>query len=119
MSEDTEARPPESVDPHAFFKRISHEELKTMSNRQRGFILSIRSLDPTYTGSALKDTVAELFPSAHLFSEELREIPGIWLELRKFLDKNGTAMTQHSSRRVILTLAHSLYDDAEDRHTSI
>lgn len=119
MSQNTEQETTENTEQRTFLKGISHEELTTMSIRQKGFIISIRTLDPSLSGDTLKDTIAEMFPPSHLFSNDIKEIPSVWLELRKFLDTNGASLSQHSSRRVILTLAHSLYEDAEDREAAI
>lgn len=108
----------DATDP-TFMKNLTSSELSMMKARKKGFVISIRALDPTITGTSLKDTIAEMFPPAHLFSDEIKEIPSVWVELRKHLDTNGTTLPQHSSRRIILTLAHGLYEDAEDREAAI
>lgn len=105
----------DATDPPVFMKTITNNELATMTIRQKGFIVSIRSLDHSVAGTALNETIAEMFPSTHLFSSEIKEIPSVWIELRKRIDTYGEALPQHSSRRIIMILANSLYGDAEDR----
>lgn len=39
----------------------------------------------------------------------------MWTEIRNFLDARGENISQHSSGRVIMTLAHGLYEEAENR----
>lgn len=119
MSQNTELDRTDATDPHSFMKALTNDELSMMTTRQKGFVISICALDPTTAGTDLKYTIAEMFPPAHLFSDEIKEIPGVWVELRKFLDSNGATLAQNSSRRTILTLAHSLYEDAEDREAAV
>lgn len=41
------------------------------------------------------------------------------MELQKFVDTHGSALGQHSSRRTILTLAYSIYENDEDGEAAI
>lgn len=70
-------------------------------------------------GEPLMETIEEMFPTCNRFSDESKELTGVWIELRNFMDWNGVSMTQNSSRRVILQLEHFLYDDAEDRWAAV
>ena len=55
-----------------------------------------------------------MYPPAVLFGQEIRDLAAIYTELRDFLDSRGANMNQHSSRRVIMTLATNLYEEQED-----
>lgn len=46
-------------------------------------------------------------------------MPPIWVQLRNFLDADGAGMSQHSSRLVIITLTHGLYDEEKDLDVSL
>lgn len=102
-----------------FMPKLSDASLHGLSSRQVGFIVSMRNIEESMNGNDLKEFIAELFPPAHLFSSDLCDLPSIWVELRNFLDSRGAGLQQHSSRRVILTLAHGLYHEAEDRIVAI
>ncbi len=85
-----------------------------------GFISSVRMLEEevreaTLSGEQVKAAVAELFPPAVLFGPDVTTLPYAHRELRKWLDRHGANLQQHSSHRVIMTLATSLYVDPEDR----
>lgn len=103
----------------AFMPQIPNSDLAALTSKQKGFVVSIRSIAPETRGDALRDIVAEMFPPAQLFAQEICDMPSVWIELRNFLDARGARLQQHSSRRVILTLAHGLYTEAEDRASSI
>lgn len=60
-----------------------------------------------------------MFPLAHLFYGEIRELPSVWVEPRKYLDTNGASLTQHTSQRIILTLSNSIYGGDGDRKADI
>ena len=79
-------------------------------------MFTIRHLQDVDTVSSenLKRTVAGMYPLTVLFSQEIRDLPAIYSELRDFLDSRGANMTQHSSRRVMMTLSTSLYEEQED-----
>ena len=98
-------------------------DITGLTTSQAGFINTIRVLEDEmkYTpidGQQVKATIAELFPPAVLFASEIRTLPLLHRQLRAWLDKRGANLTQHSSRRVLLTLATSLYDEAEDREVA-
>lgn len=58
--------------------------------------------------------ISELFIPASLFTKEICDLSPVWVEIRNFINSRGANLQNHSSRRVILTLAHGIYDDAED-----
>lgn len=91
-----------------------------LSVEQMGFISSVRMLEAevresTLSGEQVKAAVADLFPPAVLFGTDIATLPYAHRELRKWLDGHGANLQQHSSHRVIMTLATSLYVDPEDR----
>lgn len=43
----------------------------------------------------------------------------MWIELRNFKNARGAQLQLHSSRWILPTLTHGLYDDAEDREAFI
>lgn len=89
MSETVEPDHTEPEDHYTFFKIIKNAEIITISTRQKEFILSIRAIEPTTKAHALQITVAEMLPPAHLVSDEIKELPRVWVELSKYLDTNG------------------------------
>ena len=95
-------------------------DMASLTRAQAGFINSVRMLDDEIrsgplSAEELKASVAEMFPPAVLFGDEINALPYAHRALRTWLDTNGANLTQHSSRRIPLTLATSLYDEAEDR----
>ena len=60
-----------------------------------------------------------MLPPTSLFREEICDLPAVFIELRNFLDERGTNLQQHSSHRVVMTLAHGLYEEAEDTQAAI
>lgn len=102
-----------------FMKNLSNNMLATLSPTQTGFVISMRTVPTDLSGQSLLSNVAELFPPAHLFGKEIRDTPGIWVGLRNFLDSRGASPNQHSSRRVILTVAQGLYNEGEDREAAV
>ena len=102
---------------------LASMNLAHLSSFQKGFILSIRSLEEDVIslrmpGNEVKSSVAEMFPPGVLFNDELMNLPLCHLKLRDWLDSNGANMAQHSSRRVLMTLATNLYGEAEDREAA-
>lgn len=63
--------------------------------------------------------IAEFFPPSVLFSAELRSIPVLHSELRNLLDRRGAILTQHSSRRILMTLSTNLYEEEEDKNAAV
>lgn len=100
-------------------RHVNETALAALKSAQSGFVISMRSIDPTLRGEALREHVAEMFPPARLFGKEIADMPSVWPELRSFLDLRGATLQPHSSRRIILTLAHGLYHEAEDRSAAI
>lgn len=113
----TTPTPPESAP--VFMFQLPESALGGLTSKQKGFVMSIRSIRLEVTGEALREGSAERFPPAHFFSQEICDMPSVWMELRNFLDARGARLMQHSSRRVLLTLTHRLYTEAEDRTVSI
>ena len=64
-------------------------------------------------------SVADMFLPADIFCKQLRMLPSLYSELRNFLDGSGANMVQHSSQRIMMTLAHNIYEQQEDRHAAI
>lgn len=64
MGKTVDAEKAEHADPHACIKNLTYDELATMSSRQWGLVFSIRSVDHSNTGTALKEAVDEMFPLA-------------------------------------------------------
>lgn len=104
---------------HSFMRNISDNALSSLTSVQKGFIVSIRSIDTSLSGRNLCAHIAELFPPASLFAKEICDTPTVWVDLRNFLNALGANLAPQSSRRVICTLAHGLYDDAEDRQAAV
>lgn len=103
----------------SFMRLISDRELGSLTSSQKGFIIYIRTLDPSLNGQQLKAIVADLFPPASLFAKEICDLPSVWVKLRSFLNARGASLQQQSSRRVIMTLAKELYDDISERDAAV
>lgn len=102
-------------DAPKFMRNVSDQELVSLTSAQNEFVVSMRSLDPDLGGSQLKEMVAELFPPASLFAKEICDLPSVWVELPSYLNAKGAGLQPYSSRRVIMTLDHGIYDDADNR----
>lgn len=63
--------------------------------------------------------MAELVPPAVLFGPDLQKYRIFYSEMRDFLNRNGCNLTQHPSRKIINTLAHELYEEADERAAAI
>lgn len=94
-----------NTSPNTFMSGIPDGQLHALTSTQKGFITSIRMLEinPNLVGTALKNSVAEMFPPALLFSKELQDLPACYGSLRDFLDTRGAELRQHSSRRILMT----------------
>lgn len=108
------------TNPPAASHFMAHADPALLSDEQMGFISSVRMLDAAVresnlSGDQVKAAVAELLPPAVLFGRDVATLPYAHRELRKWLDGHGANLQQHSSHRVIMTLATSLYVDPEDR----
>ena len=75
--------------------------------------------DSSQEGVNLLRSIADLFLPAVLFSKELRALPSIYPELRNYLDTKGCNLTQHSSRRIMMTLATNVYEEQEDKQAAV
>lgn len=102
-----------------FMPKMSDGALTSLSSLQAGFIESMRSIDESLAGDALWEQIAELFPPASFFVLELGDLLSIWTKLWNFLHACGASLPQHSSRPIILTLAHNLYTNVEYRLAAI
>ena len=60
-----------------------------------------------------------MFPPASLFRQEICDLPAVHIELRSFLDAKGANLAQHASNRMLMTLAHGLYEETEDTQAAI
>ncbi len=66
------------------------------------------------TGSQVKVAFIDAFPPAVLFSKDLRSVPAIYANIRDWLNSKEAALTPHSSHRILILVAHSLYEHNED-----
>ena len=100
---------------------MPHVKAADLNDKQKGFVTSVRHLEATNMvhGDSLLRMFADIFPSADLFSKELCDLPAIYTELCNFLDAHGANMQQHSSRRIMMTLAHNVYEEQEDWQAAI
>ena len=98
-----------------------HVNVADLNEKQKGFLTSIRHLEAANVihGDSLLRMFSYMFPPAGLFSKELCELPAIYTELRNFLDARGANMQQHSSCRIMMTLAHNVYEEQEDGQAAI
>lgn len=99
-------------------------DMETLTDEQAGFVNSLRLMEDelsqlAFTGAQVKDAIAEMFPPATLFSPALRSMPFVYRDLRNWLDERGANMQQHSSRRIMMTIATQLYTESEDREAAI
>lgn len=67
---------------------------------------------------AIKQAVAEMFPPGVKFGSELMGLPVLHWKLRDWLDSKGSNIVQNISKKIIMTIAISLYDEAEDREVA-
>lgn len=118
MSEATDLNSAANTAP-TFMGHPTDGALSALSPTQTGFIVSMRSIDPELSSENFRCQIAEMFSPAHLFCKEIADMASIWMELRSFLDARGASLQQHSSRRILLTLAHGLYPEAEDRNAAV
>lgn len=97
--------------------RLSLDVMSSMNDIQKGFVASIRMLEPdeTIVGPALVRTVGEMFLPAVLFVSYVRAMPDWNTELRNFIDSRGANLTPHSSRCIMMKLATNIYEDSKDR----
>lgn len=60
-----------------------------------------------------------MYPPGVLFSEGIQSLRSIYKSLRDWFNRNGANLTQHSSRRIVMTLASSVYTDDEETSVAI
>ena len=106
---------------YRFMQGLTSDALTALTSAQKGFISSIRFLEttPDLTGIHLKRTVADMFPPPSLFRQEICDLPAVHIELRNVLGAKGANLAQHSSHRVVMTLAHGLCEETEDTQAAI
>lgn len=85
----------------------------------RGIIISICLFNPSLGDNALKERVAKISPPAFQFFPDMMNVPAMFIDVRNFLDKNGCNLQQHSLHRITMSLAHNLYDDADEKSAAI
>lgn len=64
-------------------------------------------------------SVAEIFPPAVLFCNELGSGPALDRELMSFLDKRGVKFSPQSSCSVMVSLKTNIHEDDEDRKAAV
>ena len=94
-------------------------DLSNLTIVQKGVINSVRVFESEITsvplsGPQVKEAAAETFAPATLFHSDVVALPSFYREFRRFLDRYGASLTQHSSHRAIMTIATDLYEDQED-----
>eukprot|EP00171_Calliarthron_tuberculosum_P007546 IDg7546t1 len=67
------------------------------------------------TGVQVKEAFTRMYPPAVLFSPKIISMPAVYSCLRDYLNSRGDNLVMHSTRRFIMTLASSFYDESEDR----
>lgn len=75
---------------------------------EKGFILSMRSILPVCVNISQNVSAGYC-----ILKKDVCDIPTIWTEIRNFMDTRGANLNEHSSRRVIMTLASGLYEESE------
>lgn len=98
---------------------ISGEVSTSLLPRNAGFVPFVRSIEYSYVRNLLWKHIAQVFSSVYLFGSELGKFPSNWTELRNFLNSRGAFLLQYLSRRVVLTIPHYLFIDAEDRTAAV
>ncbi len=98
--------------------------ISDLNNELVGIVCSVRELDARISeeqlaGTQVKEAFAEMFPPATLFHPAIQTMPAIYPALRNWLNQNGSALTPHSSHRIIMTLASSVYSDSEDTNAAM
>lgn len=79
----------------------------------------MRSVDQERSIDTPNGHTSEIIPTIHLFCKGIANMPSVWIELCCFLDSRGAPLQQHSSQEVILTHAHGLYPETEDRNNAV
>ena len=114
---DVSATPPTPC----FWSSIPQNSIDRMNSVQQGFVMSMWVLETEerMAGTVLLRAVADTFPPALLVNENMRAIPALYSELRNVSDTRGCNLTQHSSRRIMMTLATNLYEDNDDKAAAV
>ncbi len=98
--------------------------LRELNDEIKGLICSVRDLEhriaeENLSGDQGKIAFAEMYPPATLFSNAIKSFPSIYAAFRTCLNKQGAALTPHSSHRTIMTRASSIYTDPEDTNPAL
>lgn len=107
-SDESKMQDHERKEDSMFQRTVPDSTLALLSYTQARFIVSMQNIPSNVKGEALKEMVAQMFPSASLVDKKICALPRVRIELRNFLNVEGAVLQQHFSRRVILTLAHGL-----------
>lgn len=99
--------------------RMSLEDYASLTVAQRELIVSIQNLNQVIEGPVLKQWVAGLIPPTARFANDIQRLSGTNAELRNFLNGHGCNLSRHPSRKIVSTLAHELYDEAEEHDAAI
>lgn len=109
----------EKNDPNEviFMPEITAERLTSMNEEQNGFMLSIchMKINTSLVGEKSKRKIAGMFPPGSLFSVSMVATPILFKDLRDFVDRREGNLLRHVARRIMMTLATSFYEEAEDK----
>lgn len=89
-------------------------EYDGLTDAIHGAILSFQLLDFTICGDKLKQCVTEILPTATLIFSNMQKMHGLNSAIQKFMDRNGWNFQLHPFQRIIWTLTHSLYEEADE-----
>ena len=102
---------------------LHNQPLDSLYQELLGLIYSVRDLENRITAENLsveqvKATFAEMYPPDALFSEAIQSLFSIYTSLRYWLNSNGAELVKHSTRRIFMTLAPSVYTDEEEKNAA-
>ena len=92
---------------------MHRQTIAELNDELRGLILfvrdqEIRAAEENLSGQQIKDTFSEMYPPATLFSQSVQSMPAIYPAIQNWLNKQGAALTTHSSHRIIMALAMTI-----------
>lgn len=96
-----------------FLSSITDSMLANMIILYRSFIMGIRSIDRSITHAALQQLFADKFLGI-LFHEKIGHLGGNWSQIRTCITFRGVILKQHTTSRIILTLADGFCKEAKD-----
>lgn len=105
-------------------KFLGNVDLTILTPAQSGFVISVWLLQDdielnSWNGTDVKCAFADRFRPAQLFDGSIQSLSSFYSKVRDFLDRHGSNMTKHGSRRVIMTLASNISEEADDRDTAL